>query len=290
MSFLKSFSGLIIAVAVAFLSGAAFIVQQTQSALVFQFGEIVRAPITKPGLYFKVPFLQNEVRLSNQILDLDLPEQTVLTLDRQNLTIDAFARYKITNPLIFYQSLNNLNSAKLTLSSYVNASVRNTLAGASFTAIVRTDRNALMNRIQEDVNKQAKAQGVEIIDVRLTKVNMPQSNSEAVFNRMRSERKQEAAELRATGEQFAATIRARADRDVTQILAEANRKAQESRGTGEGERTRILNEVFNKDPEFFSFVQSLNAYELSLKGENSRLVLSPSSSFFKYLNDPKGKR
>jgi modulator of FtsH protease HflC len=213
-----------------------------------------------------------------------------LTADKQNLAVDAFARFKITNPLVFYQQLNNVARAKATLSSITNSSMRNVLAGSRSTAIISTDRAAIMNKIQEEVNKQAKNLGIEIIDVRLTRVNLPVANSNAVFERMRSERKQEAAELRAKGEEFAATIRAQADRDVTVLLADANRKALEARGKGEAERTRVLNEVLGKDPEFFSFLQSLDAYDKSLLKENSRIIMSPNSPFFKYLNDPKVRK
>lgn len=290
MSIFKTFGGLIFAGVIALLSGAAFIVQQTSSAIVLQFGEVKRAPITAPGLYFKIPFIQNVVFFDNRILDLDLPEQNVLTVDQQNLAVDAFVRYKIIDPLLYFRTVNRTSQAQAQLTSITNSAMRNVLAGASFTAIVKTDRDKLMNRIQEDVNKQAKPLGVEIIDMRLTRVNMPIANSNAVFERMRSERKQEAAELRATGEQLAVTIRAKADRDITVILAEANRKAQEIRGVGEAERTRILNEVLSKDGEFFSFLQSLNAYEIAIKSDNSKIVISPNSPFFKYLQDPKGKK
>jgi membrane protease subunit HflC len=280
----------LLAVLVPLVTGSLFIVHQTQSALVFQFGEIRRAPITKPGLYFKIPFIQNVVYLDNRVLDLDLEEQTLLTADQQNLAVDAFARFKITNPLIFYQQLNNVGRAKAQLSSITNSSMRNVLAGSRSTAIISTDRAGIMNKIQEEVNKQAKNLGIEIIDVRLTRVNLPTANANSVFERMRSERKQEAAELRAKGEEFAATIRAQADRDVTVLLADANRKALEARGKGEAERTRVLNEVLGKDPEFFSFLQSLDAYDKSLLKENSRIIMSPNSPFFKYLNDPKVRK
>jgi modulator of FtsH protease HflC len=290
MNIVKSFAGILIAVAIAVISGATFIVQQTQYALVFQFGEIKRAPITAPGLYFKLPFIQNVVLLDKRILDLDLPEQTLLTADQQNLNVDAFARYKITNPLTFYQQLNSVRNANGTLSGITNSAVRNVLAGSRFTAIVSQDRANLTNKIQDEVNKQARGFGVEMVDVRLTRVNLPPANSTAVFERMKSERRQEAAELRAKGEEFATTIRAKADRDVVELVAEANRKALEARGGGEADRARILNDILLKDPEFFSFLQSLDAYELALKGGNTKMVISPNSPFFKYLNDAKPKK
>ena len=194
-----------------------FVVSQTQQALVLQFGR-VRAVANEtgknaPGLYFKWPFIENVVTLEKRVLDLDLPVQTILSADRQNLEVDAFARYRISNPLQFFQTVGAVPVANQRLGSFVNSSMRNVLANASRDAIVRTERAHLMNRIQEDVNRQAQNLGVEIIDLRLTRVDLPASNSQAVYQRMQTERQREAADLRANGQQQAATIRARAERD-----------------------------------------------------------------------------
>jgi len=272
---------------------SAFTVSQTQQALVLQFGRVRtvlnQAGTDKPGLYFKVPFFESVVLFDKRLLDLDLPVQTVLSADRQNLEVDAFARYKIVDPLRFYQSVNNIQVANQRLSSFTNAAMRNVLASASRDAIVRTQREALMNRIQEDVNRQAKNLGIEIIDLRLTRVDLPAANSQAVYQRMRTEREREAADLRANGAQVAATIRARADRDVTVLLAEANQKADQLRGQGEADRNRILAEAFGQDPDFFAFYRSMQAYEKGLSGPETRLVISPGSEFFRYFNDPQGR-
>ncbi|MEI8147107.1 MAG: protease modulator HflC [Alphaproteobacteria bacterium] len=267
-----------------------FVVQQTQHAIVERFGQVVREPISKPGLYFKTPFIENVILLDNRTLDLDLPVQTVLSTDRQNLDVDAFARYRITQPLVFYQRVRNVPNANTRLSSFVNSSMRNVLAGATFSAIIRTDRAALMNRIQEDVNRQAATLGIEIIDLRLTRVDLPQVNQEAVFNRMRTERRQEAADLRATGSEQAVTIRARADREVTGILAEAGKKADELRGAGDADRNRIFAEAYGRDPQFFTFYRSMQAYEQSFKQNDTRMVISPNSEFFRYFGDADGRR
>jgi membrane protease subunit HflC len=264
-----------------------FTVHQTQQALVLQFGR-VRTVITEPGLYMKWPFIENVVTIEKRVLDLDLPVQTVLSADRQNLEVDAFTRYRITNPLRFYQSVNNVVLANQRLQSFVNSSMRNVLASASRDAIVRTDRLALMNRIQEDVNRQAQNLGVEIIDLRLTRVDLPPANSQAVYQRMQTERQREAADLRANGQQQAQTIRARAEREATVILAEANREAEQLRGTGDAEKNRILAEAFGQDPGFFTFYRSMQAYENGLKPGETRMVLSPTSDFFRYFSDPTG--
>ncbi|MCF4124775.1 protease modulator HflC [Methylobacterium sp. SyP6R] len=272
---------------------AAFTVGQTQQALVLRFGGVRtvlnQAGTDKPGLYFKVPFVESVVLFEKRLLDLDLPVQTVLSADRQNLEVDAFARYKIVDPLRFYQSVNNIQVANQRLSSFTNAAMRNVLASASRDAIVRTQREGLMNRIQEDVNRQAKNLGIEIVDLRLTRVDLPAANSQAVYQRMRTEREREAADLRANGNQVAATIKAKADRDVTVLLAEANQKADQLRGQGEADRNRILADAFGQDPDFFAFYRSMQAYEKGLSGSDTRLVISPGSEFFRYFNDPQGR-
>ncbi|WP_407530689.1 protease modulator HflC [Methylobacterium oryzisoli] len=288
-------TGLLILVALAALLvyAAAFTVSQTQQALVLQVGRVRsvlnQAGTDRPGLYFKIPFVETVVYFEKRLLDLDLPVQTVLSADRQNLEVDAFARYKISDPLRFYQAVNNIPTANQRLSSFTNAATRNVLASASRDAIVRTQREALMNRIQEDVNRQAKNLGIEIIDLRLTRVDLPAANSQAVYGRMQTERQREAADLRANGERDAATIRARADRDVTVLIAEANQKADQLRGAGDADRNRILAEAFGQDQDFFAFYRSMQAYEKGLTGSETRLVISPSSEFFRYFNDPQGR-
>jgi membrane protease subunit HflC len=267
---------------------SAFVVQQTQQALVLRFGAINRV-ITDPGLKFKMPFIDTVIILDNRVLDLDLPAQEVLASDQNRLSVDAFARYRITNPLLFFQTVNNINGANAQLSRIANSSIRNTLADATYSAIVRTDRAALMNRIQDDVNRQARAFGIEIVDVRLTRVDLPAANSQAVFQRMQTERQREAADLRANGSQTSQEIRARADRDVQVLLGEAGRKADETRGQGDAERNRIFAAAFSKDPEFFSFHRSMQAYETALRAGETRMVLSPNSDFFRFFNDPQGR-
>jgi membrane protease subunit HflC len=264
-----------------------FIVQQTQYALVLRFGA-VQASIQDPGLHVKLPLIDTVLYFDKRVLDLDLPVQTLLSADRQNLEVDAFTRYKITDPLKFYQAVGTIALANQRLSSFTNSVMRNVLASASRDAIVRTDRGGLMNRIQEDVNRQAQSLGIEMIDVRLTRVDLPAANSQAVYQRMRTEREREAADLRANGQQRAQTIRARAEREATVIRADANRQAEELRGQGDADKNRILAEAFGRDPGFFAFYRSMQAYEASLKSGDTRLVLSPTSDFFRFFNDPSG--
>ena len=289
-------TGLII-LAAALLVGlyaSIFTVGQMQQALVLQLGR-VRTVLNqtgenKPGLYFKVPFADAVVLYDKRVLDLDLPVQTLLTADRQNLEVDAFARYRITDPLRFYQSVGNTGLANQRLASFTNSALRNVLARSSRDAIVRTDRVKLMEDIQKDVNQRAKELGVEIVDLRMTRVDLPAKNSQAVYDRMISERKREAADIRANGEQVAATIRAKTDRDVTVLVAEASSKAEQMRGEGDAEKNRILADAYGRDADFFAFYRSMQAYELGLKPGDTRFVISPNSDFFRFFNDAQGRR
>jgi membrane protease subunit HflC len=279
---------ILLGVVAVILFASVFTVQQTQYAIVLRFGA-VRADIRDPGLHFKLPLIDNVLYFDKRVLDLDLPVQTVLSADRQNLEVDAFTRYRITDPLRFFQAANNITLANQRLTSFTNSSLRNVLASASRDAIVRTERARLMNRIQDDVNRQAQSLGIELIDLRLTRVDLPAANSQAVYQRMRTEREREAADLRANGQQQAQTIRARAEREATVIRAEANRQSEELRGQGDAEKNRILAEAFGKDPDFFAFYRSMQAYEAGLRPGDTRLVLSPSSEFFRFFNNATGR-
>ncbi|RDI60750.1 protease modulator HflC [Microvirga subterranea] len=279
---------ILVGLALIVLYSSVFIVQQTQYALVLRFGA-VQSEIREPGLKFKLPLIDNVTYFDKRVLDLDLPVQTLLSADRQNLEVDAFTRYRIIDPLKFYQAVGNITLANQRLASFTNSTMRNILASASRDAIVRTERADLMNRIQADVNRQAGSLGIEMIDVRLTRVDLPAANSQAVYQRMRTEREREAADLRANGQQRAQTIRARAEREATIIRAEANRQAEELRGQGDADRNRILAEAFGQDPDFFAFYRSMQAYENGLKSGDTRLVLSPDSEFFRFFNTTSGR-
>jgi modulator of FtsH protease HflC len=287
---LRTFGGIALAVIALIITNAAFIVPQTSSALVFQFGRVSRPPITQPGLYFKLPFIENVTFIDNRVLDNDLSPQEVLASDQKNLVVDAFTRYRITDPLKFYQSLNNVRAANQTLERIINARMRSVLAGASTTQIINTDRARLMDRIQDDVNRETQSLGITVVDVRLSRVELPRETSQAVFQRMKTDREREAAELRAQGAEAAQTIRARSDRDVQIIIGEANKKSEEFRGEGDANKNRIFAEAFGRDPDFFRFYRSMQAYETGLKQGDTRLILSPNSDFFRYFTDPSGKK
>ncbi|MGO4666162.1 protease modulator HflC [Bosea sp. 2RAB26] len=279
----------LLAVAAIVFYAATFVVQQTQSAIVLRFGA-VRSVVTAPGIYLKLPAPFEQVTLlDNRILDLDLPAQEIIASDQKRLVVDAFTRYRISDPLRFYQAVNNIPRANSQLASIVNGQVRAVLADASFISVVRTDRSRLMSRIRDDVNREAARFGMTVVDVRLRRVDLPQANSQAVFQRMQTERQREAAEARALGAQQAQEIRARAERDATVIVAEAQRRSDEIRGEGEGERNKVFAEAFGKDPEFFTFYRSMQAYEASIKPGDTRMLLSPDSPFFRYFNDPTGR-
>lgn len=273
-------------VAGAFLfANSAFIVPQTSSALTFLFGKLNRPPLDKPGIYFKWPFFETVTLIEKRVLDNDLRPQTILASDQKNLLVDAFTRYQITDPLKFFQALNNTRLANQTLERIVNDRVRSVLSGATSTQIINTGRGQLMSKIQEEVNREAQQLGIKVVDVRLSRVELPRETMEAVFNRMKTDRQREAADLRAQGTQLAQSISSTADRDVQIILGEANRKSEEMRGTGDAEKTRILAEAYLRDPEFSSFFRSLQAYEQSFKQGDTRMILSPDSPFFRYFNN-----
>ena len=272
------------------LYASTFVVSQTQSALVLRLGAI-RSVVTAPGLYFKLPAPFEQVTLlDNRILDLDLPAQEIIASDQKRLVVDAFTRYRISDPLRFYQAVNNIPRANSQLASIVNGNVRSVLAEASFTAMVRTERTRLMNRIRDDVNREAARFGMSVVDVRLRRVDLPAANSAAVFQRMQTERQREAAEARALGGQQSQEIKARADRESTVIVAEAQQHSDEIRGAGEAERNKVFAEAFGKDPEFFAFYRSMQAYEASIKPGDTRMVLTPDSPFFRYFNGANTQR
>jgi len=289
-SFLRAAALVVVAAVAVVLYACTFVVSQTQSAIVLRLGA-VRAVKTAPGLYFKwfAP-VETVTLLDNRILDLDLSSQEIIASDQKRLVVDAFTRYRISDPLRFYQAVNNIPRANSQLASIVNGNVRSVLAEASFIAMVRTERSRLMNRIRDDVNREAARFGMTVVDVRLRRVDLPAANSAAVFQRMQTERQREAAEARALGGQQAQEIRARADRDATVIVAEAQQRSDEIRGEGEAERNKVFAEAFGKDPEFFSFYRSMQAYEASIKPGDTRMVLTPDSPFFRFFNGPNAQR
>jgi membrane protease subunit HflC len=265
-----------------------FTVRQTEQVLVVRLGEPKRV-VTDPGLNFKVPFIDTVISIDKRILDLENPAQEVIAFDQRRLVVDAFARYRIKNALRFYQSIGSIQAANIQMTTLLNASLRRVLGEATFIQIVRDDREALMLKIRDQLDKEADGYGIQVVDVRIRRADLPDSNSQAVYQRMQTERQREAAEFRAGGGQKAQEIRSRADREVTVIIADANSTAEQIRGTGDGERNRLFAEAYGKDPEFFAFYRSMTAYESGLKGNDTRFLLKPDSDFFRYFGAASGK-
>lgn len=264
-----------------------FIVHQTQTALVLRFGE-PKQIVTTPGLNFKIPFAENVEFFDKRILDLDLPSKEVIAADQKRLVVDAFARYRIEDPLLFFQSVTNEVGARNRLESLLDSAMRSILGSSTFVEVVKEKRDQLMEQIGQRVDNEATNFGMNIIDVRLKRVDLPEANSQAIYERMKTERQREAAEIRAQGSEQAKRIRANADRQVTVTIAEASRDAERLRGEGDGERNRIYAEAFGRDPDFFGFYRSMQAYEEGLKAEDTRLVITPNTEFFQYFNAPGG--
>jgi membrane protease subunit HflC len=267
---------------------ALFTVYQTRIALVVRLGQPVRI-VTEPGLNFKVPLIDSVISVDKRILDLENPPAEVIASDQKRLVVDAFARYRVRDALLFYQSVGSIEGANSRLSTLLNAALRRVLGEATLTHVVRDDRSALMARVREQVDREAAAFGITVVDVRIRRADLPAENSQAVYDRMKSERKREATEFRAQGSQRAQEIKARADREAIVIVAEAQSKGDQMRGEGEAERNRIFADAFGKDPDFFAFYRSMQAYEQGLKHNDTRMVLKPDSDFFRYFADPSGK-
>jgi len=277
---------LVIASAFVFLS-AAFTVHQTQQALILRFGEAIRI-VTEPGLHFKLPIADDAVYIDKRILDLDSESQEVIASDQKRLVVDAYSRYKITDALKYYQSVQSSARANARLSQILNSAVRRVLGESTFEEIVRDKRPELMKRITEQVNNEAAALGMSIVDVRIRRADLPEANSQAVYMRMQTARTKEANDIRARGQEQAKIITSRSDKEAKIIIAEANKISEITRGEGDAGRDKIYAESYGQDPEFFKFYRSMVAYEESLKSGDTRLVISPDTDFFTYFKDPLG--
>ena len=276
---------LFVVIIVAYMS--TFTVQQTEQTIVLRFGEPVEV-VTDPGLHFKAPW-NSVINVDKRILDLENPSQEVIASDQKRLVVDAFARYRIKNALRFYQSIGTIQAANVQLTTLLNAALRRVLGEVTFITVVRDEREALMGRIREQLDKEADGYGIQVVDVRIRRADLPEQNSQAVYDRMKTERQREAAEFRAQGGQKAQEIRSKADREVTVIVAEANSTAEQIRGAGDAERNRLFAEAYGKDADFFAFYRSMAAYENGLKSNDTRYLLRPDSEFFKYFGSPSGK-
>jgi modulator of FtsH protease HflC len=264
-----------------------FTIYPTQQALVLRLGN-PRPPITEPGLHVKAPFIDTVVYIDKRILDLEAPAQEVIASDQKRLVVDAFARYKITDPLRFYQTLGSIAGANSQLAILLNSALRRVLGEATFIQVVRDQRADLMARIRGLIDKEAGNYGIQVVDARIRRADLPEQNSQAVYKRMQTERQREAAEYRAQGAQRAQEIRSRADREVTVLIADARSKGEQIRGEGDASRNQIFNKAYTQDPDFFSFYRSMQAYETGLKPADTRLLLKPDTSFFRFFNSPSG--
>ena len=265
-----------------------FIVKEINQAIVLQFGDPKRI-ILKPGLNFKIPFIQNVVFLDKRILNLDAPPEEVIASDQKRLIVDAFARFQIVDPLKFYISVGNERVARSRLSTIINSRIRSVLGTQRLQTLLSADRTNQMALIQEGVNTEAEKFGIKIVDVRIKRADLPPANSEAIYRRMQTEREREAKEFRAKGAEMAITITSTADKEVTVILANAQKQSEIMKGEGDGLRNKIFADAFGKDPEFFAFYRAMQAYEKSLIGGETSLILSPDSEFFKFFGNIKPK-
>lgn len=266
-----------------------FTVYQARQALVVRLGQPVRV-VTEPGLNFKVPLIDSVTYVDKRILDLENAAQEVIASDQKRLVVDAFARYRIHDALRFFQTVGSIEGANSRLSTLMNSALRRVLGEATLTHVVRDDRSQLMARVQEQLNREAQGFGITVVDVRIRRADLPDQNSQAVYQRMQTERQREAAEFRAQGSQRAQEIRSRADRDVTVLVADATSKAEQLRGEGDATRNKIFADAFSRDQDFFAFYRSMQAYEAGLKANDTRMVLKPDSEFFRYFVDPAGRQ
>ena len=268
---------------------AAFIVPETHSALVFRFGE-PKSQYEEAGLKFKVPFAESVNFIDRRNRHLEQEPTEIIARNQERLIVDAFARYRIIDPLLFYQSVRTEQRGEERLGNQLNDSLRAVLGNVTVDEIISERRSELMGRIQEQLTQSARPLGVEIIDVKIRRADLPQANSEAVFQRMIAERRQLAQQYRSEGNERANQIRAQADRQKIEILAKAEEEAQKIRGEADGERNAIFAAAYNRDAEFFAFYRSLLAYEEALQSGDTTILLSPDSEFFRYFNNLEGRR
>jgi membrane protease subunit HflC len=273
----------LLVVAGVLMTSSLFIVDQTESALVLQFGQ-PRRVVREPGLWVKRPFVENVVVYDNRLLDFEPPPEEVIVSDQKRLVVDSYSRYRITDPLLFYQTVGSEGGVRARLSALVNGALRRVLGNVTLSDILSQKRAGIMIQIRDEVAAEAKAFGIDVVDVRLRRADLPSENSEAIYARMQSERQQQASQYRGEGAEAAQTVRANAERERTVLLAEAQRDGQRVRGDGDAQAVKIYADAFGRDKEFFAFYRSLQAYRASLNGHDTSFVLSPDSRFFRFFN------
>jgi modulator of FtsH protease HflC len=277
----------VLIVAGIFAMSSLFIVNQTEEALVLQFGRPIRV-VDTPGLRVKQPFIQNVIIYDKRLLDFEPPPEEVIASDQKRLIVDTYARYRITNPLLFYQTVATEPVVRARLGALVSGSLRQVIGNVTLSALLSPERAAIMRRIRDEVAGQTKSLGIDVVDVRIRRADLPPQNSEAIYARMRSERQQQAALYRGEGTQAAKTVRANADRERTVILADAQRNAQEVRGNGDAKAIGIYANAYDQDKNFFVFYRSLQAYRDALTSNTTSFVLNPTNDFFRFFESPDG--
>jgi len=275
-------------IAVILFASSIFTIDQRQQALILQFGEPIRV-INTPGIKFKIPFLQNSVIFDKRIIDLVISEQEVIASDQKRLIINAFAKYKITDPLKFYTSVATQQGLSSKLSGIIDSSLRQVIGEATLNELLTENRAKIMQDIKDAVSNSSEIFGIKIIDVRIMRADLPQENSDAIFARMQTEREKEAREIRAKGAEEADRIRAEADKQRTIIIAEAKKTSDLTRGEGDATSIKIFADSYGKDPDFAEFYRSMSAYKEVLKNEKTKMVISPDNEFFRYMNTSSSK-
>lgn len=275
----------IVMVAAIILSGSVFTVDETKQVIVTQLGKYVRT-VTEPGMDFKIPFLQSLNRFEKRVLEYDAAAAKVITSDKKHLVIDNYARWRIIDPLKFYQTVRDEHGAQGRLDDIVFSEIREEMARHTLTEIVSVNREAIMEKVHQQCNRKAKEYGIEIIDVRIKRADLPQEVAHSVYARMRAERQRIAKKYRSEGEEEAVKIRATTDKEKTILLAESYRQAQKLKGEGDAKAIKIYADAFERDPEFYSFVGTLEAYKTALR-KDTTLVLPSDSEFFEYLSSPR---
>ena len=270
-----------------FAMSSLFIVDQTEEALVLQFGQ-PRRVIRSPGLQVKRPFIENVIFYENRLLDFEPPPEEVIVSDQKRLVVDTYTRYRIADPLLFYQTVSTEAAVRARLNAMVSGSLRRVLGNVTLSALLSHQRSAIMGQIRDEVSEQGKSFGINVVDVRIRRADLPEENSQAIYARMVSERQQQAAQYRGEGAEAAQTVRANADRERTVILAEAQRDAQRVRGEGDAQSIKTYADAFGQDKEFFTFYRSMQAYRDALNGHTTSFVLSPDSGFFRYFENLDG--
>lgn len=280
--------GIIVVVIGVLAASALFTVHQTQQGIVLQFGNPKRV-IKEPGLHFKLPFIQNVEYLEARVLDFAPRAEEIITSDQKRVVMDSFLRYRISDPLKFYQTVGSEFGAQSRLDGVVISSLRLVVGSSNFSSILSEERENIMRTIRGEVNQQAQAFGIEIVDFRIRRTDLPDANAQSIYQRMQTEREREAKEFRAQGEEVSQRIRARADRERTVLLAESQKKSQILRGEGDALAIKIYADSFGQDPEFFAFYRSMEAYRKALGQDGTTMVLSPDSDFFSFFGDITGK-